>query len=434
MSESMKDKTDEKIDVSVEEPKDRFHVVYIIFFFIGVGTLLPWNFFITADSYFKYQLRNRSLLPTENPLAPEHRTEEQKLFANNIALCTMIPLAFTNFANLILKEYLSARIRVFSCSVLVLAMFTITVVLTKVVVVSGLFSHSILNSVGSSIVQGSTYGILSMLPESNTRGFLEGQAVAGITAAVANLITISVAADLTNVGLIYFLIAVFIIALTLVLFTLLFRSTYYKFHVNRAMRKVVQTDQAHGCTQLRMTIRNLFKAMWDVRLTGFCAFFVFVVTLAIFPSLLLLVVPNDYSKNSPWKSTYFIPVSVFLSFNVSDYIGRAMVAACKWPKFSQKKLLLAICIIRAVLVPFAMFFNQQPRQNIPAVFIHEAFPIILVIVLGLSNGYLMSLSVTYASQSAPEGSQESCGIATATYISFGLCMGVAVSYGLVAAI
>ncbi|VDM04835.1 unnamed protein product [Schistocephalus solidus] len=230
------------MEITHEEPKDRldlniciffsrFYGIYVIFFFIGIGTLLPWNFFITADSYFKYQLRNRSLLVNENPLAPEHRTNEQKMFANNIALCTMIPLAFTNFANLILKEYLSAPIRVFSSSLLVLCMFIITVILTKVTVV------------GSSIVQGSTYGILSMLPASNARGYLEGQ-----------------------------------------------------------------------------------------------------------------------------------------------------------PKISQKKLLLAICVIRAVLIPLTMFLNQQPRQNLPSVFIHEAFPIILIILLGLTNGYLMSLCVTYAAQ------------------------------------
>nr|VZI38847.1 unnamed protein product [Spirometra erinaceieuropaei] len=108
-------------------------------------------------------------------------------------------------------------------------MFTVTVVLTKVTVEPQIFFVITLISVvfiniGCSVVQGSTFGILSMLPESNARGFLEGQAVAGISAAVANIITISVSADWTNVGLIYFLIAVFIIALTLLLYVLLFRS------------------------------------------------------------------------------------------------------------------------------------------------------------------------------------------------------------------
>ena len=33
-------------------------VVYVGFMLMGMGTLLPWNFFITADSYWQYKFRN----------------------------------------------------------------------------------------------------------------------------------------------------------------------------------------------------------------------------------------------------------------------------------------------------------------------------------------------------------------------------------------
>lgn len=50
------------------------------------------------------------------------------------------------------------------------------------------------------------------------------QAVAGIIAAVANIITIAFASHPQNVGFVYFLIAVGIIAFTIVLFFLLFKN------------------------------------------------------------------------------------------------------------------------------------------------------------------------------------------------------------------
>ena len=41
-------------------PVDRNKFVYIIFVWLGVGTLLPWNFFITQTSYWNERYRDLS--------------------------------------------------------------------------------------------------------------------------------------------------------------------------------------------------------------------------------------------------------------------------------------------------------------------------------------------------------------------------------------
>jgi len=38
-------------------PKDNFKLVYVIFYWLGIGTLLPWNMFITVVAYWDYKLR-----------------------------------------------------------------------------------------------------------------------------------------------------------------------------------------------------------------------------------------------------------------------------------------------------------------------------------------------------------------------------------------
>ena len=39
------------------EPVDRRKLVYVIFVWLGIGTLLPWNFFIALNSYWDYKYR-----------------------------------------------------------------------------------------------------------------------------------------------------------------------------------------------------------------------------------------------------------------------------------------------------------------------------------------------------------------------------------------
>lgn len=31
------------------EPRDKYHMGYLIFYLLGIATLLPWNFYVTAD-------------------------------------------------------------------------------------------------------------------------------------------------------------------------------------------------------------------------------------------------------------------------------------------------------------------------------------------------------------------------------------------------
>jgi hypothetical protein len=42
----------------ISGPVDRLNIVYVIFGWLGIGTLLPWNFFITVNSYWDYKYRS----------------------------------------------------------------------------------------------------------------------------------------------------------------------------------------------------------------------------------------------------------------------------------------------------------------------------------------------------------------------------------------
>ena len=46
-------------------PEDRKKFVYIVFYWLGIGTLLPWNFFITVNDYWNYKLRTVENITSE---------------------------------------------------------------------------------------------------------------------------------------------------------------------------------------------------------------------------------------------------------------------------------------------------------------------------------------------------------------------------------
>lgn len=49
-------------------PEDCFNGAYVTFFSLGIGSLLPWNFFVTAKNYWIFKLSNcSSPAPGEKP-------------------------------------------------------------------------------------------------------------------------------------------------------------------------------------------------------------------------------------------------------------------------------------------------------------------------------------------------------------------------------
>lgn len=169
----------------------------------------------------------------------------------------------------------------------------------------------------SSINQGSTYGVLSLLPGSNVRGFLEGQAAAGIISATASIITIAAASSPTGVGFAYFLIGVCIVALTIFLFFTLFKNPYFQYYWNS--RNVAKTEGVSSGNKIKSTFQNLWYAMWDVKWTGLTTVLIFACTLAIFPSVLILIMPLNLNKGGEWnsKSLESADMRAIVSFTLS---------------------------------------------------------------------------------------------------------------------
>ncbi|XP_006100029.3 equilibrative nucleoside transporter 3-like, partial [Myotis lucifugus] len=66
--EALLEKLLDRSPPNLPRPEDRFNGAYIIFFSLGIGGLLPWNFFVTAKDYWIFKLSNcSSPAPGETP-------------------------------------------------------------------------------------------------------------------------------------------------------------------------------------------------------------------------------------------------------------------------------------------------------------------------------------------------------------------------------
>nr|CAX73338.1 hypotherical protein [Schistosoma japonicum] len=426
-------------------PSDRYNLVYVIFFMCGLGGLLPWNFFINAQRYFDYKMRNKTLPEDADFTDPMYKTHSQVLFGSYLAVCSLVPFSLMMVANLLLTKRFSSFSRFVVGSVLVFLMFLVTVILVYIDVSANTFLIITLCSVvllncGSALSQGSVFGTVAVLPYKHMKAALEGQAVSGVLASLANIISIATSSSPTVNGLVYFLVALCFITITAALFLVLPRNDYFAYYWSKKNNQdetkepsLEGMNNERGNSLEPIVSENkigVLSSMRETFLPGMCVLITLMITLSLFPAIAARIRPITIIPNDPWTNVYFVPVLIFLLYNVGDWCGRTLAGFVKWPKRNRMLLVLFLCLLRAASIPVCMLCNAQPRSYLPVVFKHDIFPALIILILGLTNGYLVSISMIHGPTFASPGNQESAGAALSIYLSFGLSFGVAISVGL----
>lgn len=439
-STTMKDdestKNENELEDSGNAPPDKYNLVYIIFFIQGIGMLLPWNFFITANDYFRWKFK-------------ENQTIQEK-FMNVFAISAMVPNVLSLLLNIYLTSKMSSNSRIIPSLVLMFLGFLVTTVFVWINThawVMGFFILTviivILNNMGTGIFQGAIFGVAGIVGQKYTHGLMMGQAWAGIFAAMASIITQAGDGNVQQSGFAYFLIAAIVILVSLVSYCGLFRLPLMKYCVERVQKRVekentktgkkldVDTDEAtpllaRGGSQ-SVPYWQIFKQIAPL---CFSVAYIFVVTLALFPAIVGNIRSVNESSGSKWTTTFFSPLVCFLVFNGGDLIGRIM--AGRWKLVSAKGWGLPFLVIgRTVLIPLFMMCNFQPRYHSSVTFNNDYAPAILNVLFSVSNGYLGSLCMMYGPQQVPLQHAETAGTIMAFFLTAGLFVGSLVSFGLV---
>uniref|UniRef100_A0A8C1STS3 Solute carrier family 29 member 1a n=1 Tax=Cyprinus carpio TaxID=7962 RepID=A0A8C1STS3_CYPCA len=430
----------------------RYNAVWIIFFILGLGTLLPWNFFMTATMYFTQRLKDPQTNGEHNQTANgslviegDSRNVLESKFNNVMTLCAMVPLLIFTCLNSFIHQRIPQTLRISGSLSVIFVVFLITAVLVRVEMEPlSFFAFTMIkiiciNSFGA-ILQGSLFGLAGMLPASYTTPIMSGQGLAGTFAAFSMICALASGSALQDSAFGYFITACVVILLAIVSYLALPKMALclslvfpckeklivflYSWLVDGQIEKRPVVSLTEEESRPTVSVFGIFKQIWVMALS---VCFVFTVTIGIFPAVTVEVKTTVAEEGNGWD-TYFIPVSCFLLFNVMDWVGRSLTAVCMWPG-KDSVWLPVLVTARLVFVPLFMLCNVQPRHNLPVVFAHDAWYIIFMILFSFSNGYLASLCMCFGPKKVSQHEAETAGAIMAFFLSLGLAVGAALSFG-----
>ncbi|AWP00994.1 putative equilibrative nucleoside transporter 2-like [Scophthalmus maximus] len=446
-----------------DAPQDRGCLVGISFFILGLGTLLPWNFFMTASLYFQGRLNTTEW---SNGTAVERKEYH---FNNWMTLLSQLPLLLFTLLNSILYQRISEAMRIAGSLVFILLLFILTAVLVKVPMEEDRFFSVtmatiwFINSFGA-VLQGSLFGLVGLLPQKYSTVFMSGQGLAGTFAAIAMLLAIASDADSESAALGYFITPCVGTVITLFSYLLLPRLEFAQYHLNKSSKYEADTTDellkesstvengklkghANGSvssslaeakpgpdgnkqaflsleqvekTQAKASVIEVFRKIWVM---AFCVTFVFTVTLSVFPA-----VTADVKTIFPGKwERFFLSVCCFLIFNINDWLGRTITTFIRWPR-KESPLFPVLVISRVVFVPLLMLCNVQERSFLPVYFPHDAAFTVIMALFSVSSGYFVCLSMSYAPQLVEPKDAETAGALMTFFLALGLSLGAALSF------
>ncbi|XP_035260503.1 equilibrative nucleoside transporter 1-like [Anguilla anguilla] len=432
-------------------PRDKYNAVWLIFFILGLGTLLPWNFFMTATMYFTSRLKDSpmeiraNLTGNDTAEAVSSRSVLEAKFNNVMTLCAMVPLLVFTCLNSVVHQRIPQSLRVMGSLGWILGLFLLTAIIVKVDMSPMVFfiitmiKIIFINSFGA-ILQGSLFGMAGLLPTSYTTPIMSGQGLAGTFAAFAMICTLASGSELQDSAFGYFITACVVILLAILAYVLLPRMEFYRYFQSSAPQP--PSDEENKLTLLAkestseskpvaepvlessfaLSFLTVFKKIW---LMALCVSFAFTITIGMFPAV-TVDTKSSASPGSSWEK-YFIPVSCFLLFNLLDWAGRSLTAVCLWPSMDSMLLPLLLAV-RLVFIPLFMLCNVQPRGHLPVVFQHDAWFIVFMIIFAFSNGYLASLCMCYGPKKVLPHEAETAGAIMAFFLSLGLAQGAGLSF------
>ena len=429
---------DEKPFFKQYEPRDKYKLAYIVFYLLGINTLIPWSFFITADDYWMYKFRevhenstrNYSLNHAENL---EKRTDLQASFTSYLSVASALPNTFFLIINAFISKRIPLRLRMVGSQCIILVLFILTTALVKIdtdkwqdaFLIITLTTVALVNA-ASAIFGGSLMGIVGRFSPSYITAMSSGQALGGIFTAITEICSLWIGASPVLSGLVYFIIGDAVLFLSLIAYIVLEKAAFFKYHMLEKLPENVEvnfsvTGEVTFPQGTTVSYTRIVKRIWHY---GVSVFLVFFISLSVYPAVTVLVESQYKGKGYAWSDIYFVPVVTYLIFSAGDYIGRILSGILQWPRNKPWQVIL-LSLMRVIFVPALLFCNAQPRHHLPVYIHNDLYYILITVAFAVTNGYLCNLTFILTPTVVESQEREIASAMMGAFLGLGLIAGAA---------
>lgn len=391
------------------------------FILLGAAVLLPFNAIITPTEYY------RSIFAGSN--------QEKSFMSWIILVYNISSIAFGAHATASMPNN-SIKRRIFSSMAIIISILGFSTVLTAITAqgnksYTSTFTLPIILLLTLIISAATSYLQLAVVTLSNAYGprclglMLTGQGAVGAGVSYTQLVVAYVSVDgngaskmadgeAAKAAVKFFVANSILMILALYSYWRLTRSKVYRAMEERMANRVSSERQQDASTDglsappasaspIRKYMSSSMEALYDrimevqrkTLLPCFTIAYIFVVTLAVFPSLTSRVRPEssqEVTKSKPVSTLVFVAWH-FVAFNTSDLIGRTLPTIAPTIFCFQRMEYVSIAsLLRTALIPLLALCNLERSSPIgigdSSDTLGSAAFFFLVIILGSTNGLL----------------------------------------------
>ncbi|XP_060528347.1 equilibrative nucleoside transporter 1 [Cylas formicarius] len=419
---NFKNLTMDDASLQVHTPPDKYNLVYITFLIHGIGTLMPWNMFITAMGYFTDHKLARDYIGFSFP----HLTN----FMQILTFCSQVPNVLFNWLNIFVHigGDLTTRI-VWSISINVVV-FIITIVLAMVD--SSEWPHTffwttmvtvVVLNMANGIYQNTIYGMAAKLPPKYTGAVILGNNISGTFVTIVSILSDAMTGNKRMAAIYYFITALFVLLVGFDTYFALPLNRFYRHYElkakkNEELRKR-EAERANDHTPYLHIVKKALPQLYNV-------WFIFFVTLGTFPAIQANVKRVDTNFFIPDK--WYSPITCFLTFNVFAMIGSMMPTWFIWP--SAKYLWIPVTL-RFLYIPFYLLCNyhlEGLNRALPVLVTNDWVYWIVAITMALTSGYFSSVAMMYVPGTVEDRYASTAGMFGGAALITGIFSGILLTF------